>query len=96
MSALKLTQNCKYKEIIIKNTLKSPNYEYKPQFNPTSSFFRNRILQTKQKMKNPTHNGSLSSHNHSNSTSFNNDIRYRTFRASSNKMLNDSKKQQKN
>ena len=95
MSALKLTQNCKYKEIIIKNTLKSPNYEYKPQFNPTSSFIRNRTLQTKQKMKNPTHNGSLSSHNHSNSTSFNNDIRYRTFRASSNKMLNDSKKQQK-
>lgn len=92
MSAFKYAQNYKYKEIIIKNTLKSPNYEYKPQYNPSSSFVRNRILQTKQKIKNP----SLSSHNHSNSSSLNNDIRYRTFRASSNKMLNDSKKQQRN
>lgn len=89
MSAIKIGQNYKYKEIFIKNTIKSPSYEYKPQFNP-SSFIRNRILQTKQRGIKLSPSGSFN--NHSNNSL--NDIKYRTFRASSSSksMLNDSKK----
>ena len=90
MSVIKIGQNYKYKEIFIKNTIKSPSYEYKPQFNPSSSFIRNRILQTKQKAIKLSPSGSFNSHTNNSL----NDIKYRTFRASSSNksMLNDSKK----
>ena len=90
MSAIKIGQNYQYKEIFIKNTIKSPSYEYKPQFNPSSSFIRNRILQTKQKAMKLSPSGSFNSHTNNSL----NDIKYRTFRASSSNksMLNDSKK----
>ena len=78
MSAIKLGHNYKYKDIIIKNTIKIPNNQFKPQFNPSSSFIiRNRMSQSKQK----THKPSMSN---SNGNSFSNDIMYKTFRASSN------------
>lgn len=88
MSAIKLGHNYKYKDIIIKNTIKIPNNQFKPQFNPSSSFIiRNRVSRSKQK----THKPSMSN---SNGNSFSNDIMYKTFRASSNnrKISNEVKK----
>ena len=72
----------KHKEIMIKNTYKPQNYQYRPKMNPPSSYL-NHLLKPNGNNSPVSNSLNLNSHNITNS--FNNEQQFNTFRSASKK-----------